>query len=317
MAQTIRTVQRMHVWVPSADAIDHLGELPPDTELVVWDGGPDLPDSANEVRFVVPHWSVREPMGSLLAGLPHLEVVQVLNAGVNGIIDRVGPHVTVCNAGAANAASVADWCAAAILSELRLFPIFEEQQRRNTWRSTVGPALSTQRVAIVGYGAIGTALHDRLAPFGFQVLPFASRKRTDGRGTDVLGIDDLPGLLPTIDVVVLLTPLSERTHHLVGAEFLAALHDGAIVVNAARGPVVDTDALLTELTSKRLRAVLDVTDPEPLPSDHPLWTATNVRITPHVAGGTYSFFAFTYPVVTENLWRYVRGEPLINVVPRP
>ena len=316
MTRRLSYGEGMNVWVPSADAATHMGELPPGVELVVWDGTEPLPDGADEVRFVVPTWTAQASVGRLLGRLPKLEVVQVLNAGVDWVIDAVGPQVTVCNAGDANAASVADWCAAAILSELRLFPTFAAQQRRRRWSPNVGPALSTQRVAIVGYGSIGKALHERLRPFGFDVVPFASRTRTDERGQEILGIDQLPGLLPGIDVMVLLTPLTTRTHHLVDATMLAGLHDGAVIVNAARGPVVDTDALIAELKTRRLRAVLDVTDPEPLPRLHRLWSVPNCRITPHIAGGTYSFFAFTYPVVTENLRRYLNGEPLNNVMPR-
>ena len=302
----------MKLWVPSADAVQLMGPLPDGVEVVVVERGRPLPGGADEVEFVVPSWSDIAGVSAMMAQLTNLRVAQVLNAGYEWVAPLVGDHVSVCNAGDANAAAVADWCAAALLSEIRLFPDFARQQQESRWAIQIGRPVSAHSIGILGYGSIGKALQDRQRPFGCSVVPIASRARAG-----VHGVDELHVLLPAIDVLVCLTPLTEATRCLVDAEALALLRPGSIVLNAARGPIVDTAALLAELTSGRLRAVLDVTDPEPLPADHALWSAPNVRITPHVAGATTSFLAFTYPVVAQNVRRYLAGEPLLNVVQGP
>lgn len=289
-----------------------MGELPPGTEVIYWNGSEPLPDDADEVEFVVPIWTSKEAIVPLLRALPKLKVIQVLNAGYEWLLGFDDASVSICNAGDANAAAVADWCATAVLSEVKRFPAFADQQAQRNWQMQFGKPLSEHTVAIVGYGAIGKALHERLRPFGCTVVAVASRAR-DG----IRSVEELSSILPSADVVVLLTPLTEATHHLMNAASLALLPDQAIVINAGRGPIVDTDALMTELVAGRLRAVLDVTDPEPLPSDHPLWTVPNVRITPHIAGGTTGFFRFTYAMAGENVRRYAAGSPLLNVVAGP
>jgi phosphoglycerate dehydrogenase-like enzyme len=164
-------------------------------------------------------------------------------------------------------------------------------------------------VLIVGGGSIGTAIARRLAPFEVPVTLVARRGRPG-----VYAVSELPSLLPAADVVVLSVPLTEETTGMVDARFLAALPDGALVVNAARGPVVDTPALTAELATGRIGAALDVTDPEPLPADHPLWTMPNVLMTPHVAGSVRGLLPRAYRLVGEQVRRYVAGEPLVNVV---
>ncbi len=302
----------MKLWVPSADAVELMGPLPDGVDVVVVEHGQPLPDGADEVEFVVPSWMDKVAVAAMMPQLTNLKVVQVLNAGYDWVTPLVKETVTICNAGDANAAAVADWCAAAILSELRLFPTFARQQQHHSWAIRAGRPVSAHTIGILGYGAIGKALHERLRPFGCTVVPIASRAREG-----IHGVGELSALLPALDVLVCLTPLTDATHGLVNAEMLALMSDGSTVVNAGRGAVVDTHALLAELMSGRLRAVLDVTEPEPLPADHALWDAPNIRITPHVAGATTSFFAFTYPVVAENVRRYLAGGPLLNVVQGP
>lgn len=307
-----RILKFMKLWVPSADAVELMGPLPDEVDVVVVEHGQPLPKGGEEVEFVVPSWMDKVAVAAMLPHLTNLKVVQVLNAGYDWVTPLVDDTVTICNAGDANAAAVADWCAAAILTELRLFPTFARQQIRHTWAVRAGKPVSAHTIGILGYGAIGKSLHERLRPFGCTVVPIASRAREA-----IHGVDELAVLLPSLDVLVCLTPLTDATHGLVNAEMLALMRNGSTVVNAGRGAVVDTEALLAELVSGRLRAVLDVTDPEPLPADHALWDAPNVRITPHVAGATTSFFAFTYPVVAQNVHRYLAGEPLTNVVQGP
>jgi phosphoglycerate dehydrogenase-like enzyme len=127
-------------------------------------------------------------------------------------------------------------------------------------------------------------------------------------------MDALPALLPWADVVVLTVPMTAGTRGMVDAAFLSRMRDGALLVNVARGPVVRTDALLPEVTSGRLRAALDVTDPEPLPPDHPLWTCPNVLVSPHVGGNTSAFLPRALRLVADQLHRYVEGRELRNVI---
>jgi phosphoglycerate dehydrogenase-like enzyme len=196
-----------------------------------------------------------------------------------------------------------------ILASLRGIPDFVRGQDRGEWRFAQYDSLADRTVLIVGYGAIGTAVEHRLAGFETNVLRVASRAR---EGVDTL--EDLPELLPRADVVVLCVPLTEQTKCLVDADFLARMKDGALLVNVARGAVVDTDALVAAVASGRLRAALDVTDPEPLPENHPLWTTPGVLLSPHVGGNSTAFLPRAKRLLIEQLNRYAAGEPLANVV---
>jgi phosphoglycerate dehydrogenase-like enzyme len=197
-----------------------------------------------------------------------------------------------------------------ILSSLRGIPEAVRAQDAGTWAGERRTSLADRRVLIVGYGSVGEALEQRLA--GFEVAQVVRVARSARAGVHAMA--DLPSLLPDADVVVLIVPMTPDTSGLVDAGFLARMRDGALLVNVARGPVVRTDALLAELTSGRLRAALDVTDPEPLPADHPLWHAPGVLITPHLGGNSTAFLPRAYRLVTEQVRRYVAGEPLLHVV---
>jgi phosphoglycerate dehydrogenase-like enzyme len=211
-------------------------------------------------------------------------------------------------------ASTAELALALILASLRGIPGFVRAQDRGVWQGGFRPALADKNVLIVGYGSIGSAIEDRLAPFEVaRVARVARSGRTTARGP-VHPLTDLPALLPDADVVVLSTPLTEATRGLVNAGFLARMKDGALLVNVARGAVVDTKALLAELESGRITAALDVTDPEPLPADHPLWHAPGVLVTPHVGGPTSAFRPRAERLLVGQLHRFVNHEPPANVV---
>jgi phosphoglycerate dehydrogenase-like enzyme len=200
------------------------------------------------------------------------------------------------------------------LASLRGIPGFVAGQREERWQGGFHPALADRSVLIVGYGAIGSAVEDRLAPFECErVVRIARTARTTARGP-VHSLDQLSELLPQADVVILTTPLTEATRGLVGAGFLAAMKDGALLVNVARGPVVDTKALLAELDSGRLRAALDVTDPEPLPAGHPLWHAPNCLISPHVGGSTSAFRPRAERLLRSQLTRFAAGDAVHHTV---
>ncbi|GGU70385.1 dehydrogenase [Streptomyces litmocidini] len=283
-----------------------------------WDGGPDFPaDPARCAFYVVPYMKGSEIAVRPLAGMTSLRVVQTLSAGIDHVTPGIGslrPGVALCNAKGVHEASTAELTLALVLASLRGIPGFVRGQDAEEWRAGFYPALADKSVLIVGYGSIGAAIEDRLAPFECaRVARVARSARTTERGP-VHALADLPALLPEADVVVLSTPLTPETTHLADAGFLGRMKDGALLVNVARGPVVDTNALLKEVESGRITAALDVTDPEPLPAGHPLWHAPGVLISPHVGGSTSAFMPRAKRLIAGQLRRFAAGEELANVL---
>jgi phosphoglycerate dehydrogenase-like enzyme len=267
-----------------------------------------LEDGADLHRadFLVPPPGDRTIL-EVLPELERLSVIQVLSAGTDWIEDHVPPGVTLCSARGARDAPVAEWVLAALLGASSGLL---ECARERTWSSRHLTDLGRWTVLVVGMGSIGRLVERRLEPFGTEVLGVVSRARED-----LHGIDELPELLPRAEAVVLLTPLTDATRGLIDARMLTLMRDGTVLVNAARGPVVETDALLDEVQSGRLRAVLDVTDPEPLPEDHPLWAAPGVlAITPHIAGDSPAGHDRAADLAGEQLARWCAGQELLNVV---
>ena len=243
--------------------------------------------------------------------LAGVKVVQTLNAGYDDLLPLLPPGVTLCNARGLHNAGTAEHALGLILAAQRELPRWVRAQDKGEWEHAHTRSLAGSRVLIVGYGSIGAALDARLAACEAETIRVARRPRPAER---VLGVADLDALLPGADVVVLVTPLSPDTRGLLDARRLALLPDGALVVNVGRGPVLDTAAIVAETASGRLRAALDVTDPEPLPAGHPLWQAPGVIITPHVAGGADDFYPKAAAFVTAQVRRFAAGEPLENVV---
>jgi phosphoglycerate dehydrogenase-like enzyme len=299
----------IRVWLPSQDAVSLMGGLPAGMVADVWTGGEQLPDSADDVEVIVLPFEVPASRLPVLAKLPRLRLIQLMSAGAENIIPFVPPGVTLCNAQGAHDPAVAEWIAAVILAQARQLPRFLAAQQAGTWAPARSDSLAGQTVLIVGYGSIGEATERALAPFGVKFECIARRPRPG-----VLTMDDLPEVLPRADIVILLVPVTPATTGLVDARFLARMHDGALLVNAARGSIVDTAALLAELSSGRLRAALDVTDPEPLPAGHPLWSAPGLLLTPHVAGAMTTEASRVMTLVKDQLARYAAGEPLRHVV---
>ncbi|MGW1319441.1 2-hydroxyacid dehydrogenase [Streptomyces sp. NPDC002426] len=304
------------VWLPfPADEIDG---LPEGLDYRFWDGGPEYPaDPADCAFYVVPYMKGSEVAVRPLDAMSGVQVVQTLSAGIDHVEPGLGllpAGVRLCNAKGVHEASTAELALALVLASLRGFPGFAEGQEKEEWRSGFYPALADKSVLVVGYGSIGAAIEDRLEPFECaRVVRVARSARTTARGP-VHAIDELPALLPEADVVILSTPLNPSTQGLVGPRFLAAMKDGALLVNVARGGVVDTTALLAELESGRLRAALDVTDPEPLPAGHPLWHAPHTLITPHVGGSTSAFLPRAKRLLAGQLTRFAAGEEVANLV---
>jgi phosphoglycerate dehydrogenase-like enzyme len=299
------------VWLPfdPAELSDERGDPPSSLRYEVVDPTEHVPDSVGEVGFYVPPYQVGPRVAEVLPRMTGLEVIQTLTAGVENIRPHVPDGVVLCNGRGIHDTSTAELALTLILGSLRGVPEFVRDQDRHRWHPTWRPALADRRVLIVGYGAVGEAIERRLLPFETQVVRVARRAR-DG----VHGIDELPGLLPTADVVVLVVPLTDETRGLVDAGFLAAMKDGALLVNVARGAVVDTPALIDALDGGRIRAAIDVADSEPLPEDHALWDAPNLLITPHVGGASSAMWPRAHRLVRDQLRRYAAGEELVNVM---
>ena len=295
--------------IPLPDSLDH------DVDIDVW-----IPDP-------YPAGSIR-----IAPRLRGVRLVLSLMAGTEWIPGAMGPHVTICNARGAHNVSTAEWTVASILAMLKYFPFYLDVQRSGQWNrrfeagaryaAITGDArpiyppvmveeLTGKTVLLVGYGAIGKEIERMLAPFDVDLLRVARSARPNPL---VHAVGDLDGLLPRAEIVVLILPSTAESHRLIGARQLALLPQGALLVNAARGPVVDTDALVDALQSGKIRAALDVTDPEPLPEGHPLWSCPNLLITPHVAGSSPQFAPRSLRVAADELRRYMNGEPLHNVV---
>ncbi|MGW0333011.1 2-hydroxyacid dehydrogenase [Streptomyces sp. NPDC003011] len=304
------------VWLPVPP--QEIEGLPEGPNYRFWDGAQDFPaDPADCVFYVVPYMKPSEVVLRPVPRLSSVQVVQTLSAGTDAVepgLSHLPPGVRLCNARGVHEASTAELTLTLILASLRGVPDFVRAQDREEWLGGFRPALADKNILIVGYGSIGSAIEDRLVPFEVaRVARVARSARTTARGP-VHPLTHLPSLLPEADVVVLSTPLTETTRHLVNADFLARMKDGALLVNVARGPVVDTKALLAELDSGRLKAALDVTDPEPLPLGHPLWQAPGVLVSPHVGGPTSAFLPRAKRLLVDQLSRFVNREPLRNVI---
>lgn len=308
------------VWLPIPP--DEIEGLPEGLTYRFWDGGDhgeqEFPgDPADCSCYVVPYMKPLATRIRPLAEMVHLDVIQTLTAGVDDILanlSSIAPGVRLCNARGVHDASTAELALTLILASLRGIPDYVTAQQAGHWADAFRPALADRSVLIVGYGAIGAAVEDRLVPFEVaRVARVARSARATERGP-VHPLADLPALLPDADVVVIATPLDDSTRGLVDADFLARMKDGALLVNVARGAVVDTKALLAELDTGRITAALDVTDPEPLPPGHPLWRAPGVLITPHVGGPSSAFAPRAKRLIVSQLSRYAAGEPLDNVI---
>jgi phosphoglycerate dehydrogenase-like enzyme len=295
--------------IPIADTLDH------DVEIDVW-----IPDAySNRALKVRPH-------------LTGIKLVLSLMAGTEWIPPAVGPHVTICSASGAHNIATAEWTIAAVLAMLNYFPQYQEIQRAGVWKRrfeipahyaavtgdkrplyppVMREELTGKTVLLVGYGSIGKEIERMLEPFHVKLIRVARSARSE---PTVHAVAELDALLPEAQVVILILPSTAESHHLIGARQMELMQQGALLVNAARGPIVDTDALVAALKAGRIRAAVDVTDPEPLPDGHPLWSCPNLLITPHVGGSSPMFAARAVKVAEGELRRYMAGEPMRNVV---
>ena len=290
---------------------------------------PDDPSELVDVEFWIPPY-MSKTVARVLPFMRGVEVVQALSAGIDAMVDHIPAGATLCDGQGIHDIPVAEWVVGAVLSSLKYWQLYEDVRRRELWKGrfeaedlylslhpgekklfppVLGEDLADKHVLIVGYGAIGAAIEKRLAAFDVT-FSRVSRRAREG----VAAISDLDALLPDADIVIVIVPLTPDTHGMFDAARIAKMKQGALLVNAARGPVVETSALLAALQAYKIRAAIDVVDPEPLPEGHPLWKAPNLFITPHVGGGSPRFLQRAFKLAGEQVGRYLAGEPLLNVV---
>jgi phosphoglycerate dehydrogenase-like enzyme len=295
------------VSLPDQAWIDDVGPAPAGVLVVPWDLTGPPPDPGVEV-VVPPYLGDRSELRRL-AELPELRLVQTLTAGYEDVLPYLPDGVALANAAGVHDASTAELAVGLMIAALRGLPAHVRSQAAGRWQPTFGRSLADRRVLLIGHGGVGQAVQRRLQGFEVEVTPVASHARAGVRG-----IDELAELLPDHDVVVLTVPLTDATRGLVDAAFLARLPDGALVVNVARGAVVDTDALLVEVRSGRLAAAVDVVDPEPLPAGHPLWAEPGFLLTPHVGGASSAFRPRAVALLRDVLQRLGSGQPPDRIV---
>jgi phosphoglycerate dehydrogenase-like enzyme len=304
-----------------------LTDFPPEAEIVRL---PRTIPSPIEVDFwILPFY--RKDAATSFTQLRRVKVAQSLMAGVDWILPWLPGDVTLCDGRGIHDISASEWVMAAIMASMKRLPLYRDLQNQQQWRGfatvtdgflgetgaprgqykVLGEDLSGKTVLIVGYGSIGAAIEARLTPFGVSVLRVARSAREQPK---VSAISELHALLSQADIVVLIVPLTDETRGLIGAAEIGGMKHGALLVNAARGPVVVTDALVEALQQMRIRAAIDVTDPEPLPAGHPLWSAPSCLITPHIGGSTPEFIFRAFRFAAQQVRRFVAGEPLENVV---
>ena len=263
----------------------------------------------SQIDFYVPLYMGGAKALSYAAQMPKLKTLQMLNAGYDDALAYLRPGLTLCNARGVHDASTAELAVGLAIASRRGFPEFMREQIAGRWSHHRTSALSDSKIGIIGYGSIGKKIAKNLSGFEVSVTAFTQSGR-DGS----LTIDQLDAHLPELDIIILILPLSDSSRHLFNAKRLAAMKDGALLINVARGPVVETDALVKELNSGRIFAALDVTDPEPLPAGHPLWSAKNLLLLPHVGGNSDAFEPRGRALVESQLQLLAAGAPLEHVV---
>lgn len=297
--------------LPDDRWIETVGPVP-GIDTVVWD--PDGPTPSEDVEVVVSPYLKHRAMVKVLGEKPSVRLFQILNAGFDDVIDDLPSGVGLCNATGVHDSATAELALTLTLAVQRGLDEYIPNQASGTWGwRGFRPGLADKRVLLLGYGSIGHAIASRLLPFEVQLTAVASRAREgDQLVEQVHGIDELGTLAPQAEVVISVLPGGEATAGILGERLFSALPDGAAVVNVGRGSSFDTDAAVRHLG--RLRFAMDVTNPEPLPSESPLWRAPGVVITPHVGGLADGFHRRSADLVRQQLTRIGAGEEPINRV---
>jgi phosphoglycerate dehydrogenase-like enzyme len=263
----------------------------------------------SEITFYVPTYMGGRPALELTKKMPNLKILQMPNAGYDDAMEYVRDGMTLCNGKSIHDDSTAELAVGLTIASLRGFPDFVRNQDKSDWVHIKNKSINDRKIGIIGFGSIGTTIAKMLSGFAVEIIPFTQSGRDN-----TIAITDLDKHLPTLDVVILILPLTKDSKHLFDAKRLSLMKDGALLVNVARGPIVETEALVKELNSGRITAALDVTDPEPLPKDHPLWRAKGVLISPHVGGNTTAFESRARRLIESQLNLLSEGKPLNNVI---
>jgi phosphoglycerate dehydrogenase-like enzyme len=318
----------LRVGYPASLAIELFRDFPEGIELI------PISDKLNR-EAEIDVW-IPDPFPTrAMRAWPRLRGVKLIIsmlAGTEWIPPLAGPHVTICNAQGAHNIATAEWVIAAIMAMLKYFPLYIDVQRSGVWKrrfdapphyaAITGDAtpfhppvmleeLAGKRVLLVGYGEIGKEIEQMLAPFRVELTRVARSARREPK---VHAATEIDALIPSADIIILIVPATDETRGLIGPAQFALMRQGALLVNAARGPVVYTDALVEALKAGKIRAAIDVTDPEPLPEGHPLWSCPNLLITPHVAASSPQFAANALRIAADEVRRYISGEPLCHVI---
>ncbi|MEY4677999.1 MAG: hypothetical protein RI992_714 [Actinomycetota bacterium] len=263
----------------------------------------------SEITFYVPTYMGGRAALELTKKMKNLKVLQMPNAGYDDAIEYVREGITLCNGKSIHDDSTAELAVGLTIASLRGFPDFVRNQDKSAWVHVKNQSINDKKIGIIGFGSIGSTIAKMLSGFSVEIIPFTQSGRDN-----TIAISNLDKHLPTLDVVILILPLTAESKHLFNAKRLSLMKDGSLLVNVARGPIVDTDALVKELNSGRITAALDVTDPEPLPSDHPLWKAKGVLISPHVGGNTSAFEKRARKLIESQLQLLAEGKSLNNVI---
>ncbi len=294
----------MRVWTQWSDL-----SAPEGITLLSPDNFPLDSSDLTQVDMYVPSYMGGAHALSYAAKMPNLKILQMLNAGYDDALAYLRPGLTLCNARGVHDASTAELAVGLAIASRRGFAEFIREQATGTWNHRRFPALSDSKVGIIGFGSIGKEVARKLSGFDVSITAFTQSGR-DG----TVKIDDLDKHLPQLDIVILILPLSDSSRHMFNAARLASMKDGALIVNVARGPIIETVALIKELNSRRIYAALDVTDPEPLPQGHPLWSAPNLIVVPHVGGNSEAFEPRGRALIESQLKLLAAGNPLEHVV---
>ena len=305
-----RGIRNLVVSVPHEELAADLGPLPEGVEVVVW--SMDAAPTRDRFDLVVPPYM---SMARVLERLEGIEVglVQSQSIGYDGVADILPAGMRFANAASVHETSTAELAVGLAIAAQRRIDAFAVDTAAGRWAPAFTQSLADRRVLLLGYGGVGKAVASRLAPFEVELTAVASRARVEA-GVTVHGADELPALLPSAEIVVITLPGGAATKGIVDDAFLSALPDGALVINVGRGSLIDTSALVDHVGRGRIRAALDVTDPEPLPEGHPLWSLPGVLITPHVGGASSAMRPRIAKLVRTQIERLAAGQPPLNVV---
>ncbi|UTT40467.1 2-hydroxyacid dehydrogenase [Glutamicibacter mishrai] len=302
----------LRVLVPWQRLVDEL--TIPGIEPILWHIN-DAPEDAPSADVLVTERPSNPQLRSRVSRIKGLKHVHLLSLGYEWVLEHLPEKVSLTNSKGAVEDATAEHCLALILASLRQLSQVGKQQRERNWTRTWTSSLHGSKVVLLGAGGVGNEIRSRLLPFKpAELTTFARTERVHEQGYRIYSLDRLRGFLPTADVVIVALPHTPETEQLIDAEFLAAMKDGALLVNVGRGPIVDTEALLLELLAGRLHAALDVTDPEPLPANHALWSAPNCIITPHMAGDTGQFISLVSELAVNQVIAFAHGEELANQI---